>query len=65
MLMQRHPHITTVRLYPYVLGCVLDGFTCGEPSLPGAFEANEAFFSTHSQRGSITPKSHAAITIPK
>ena len=51
MLMQRHPHITTIRLYPYVLGCVLDGFACGEPSLPGAFEANEAFISTPKRRG--------------
>jgi hypothetical protein len=51
MLMQRHPRITTFRLYPYVLGCVLDGFACGEPALPGVVEPNEAIVSTLKRRG--------------
>jgi hypothetical protein len=42
MLMQRHPHITTFRLYLYVLGCVLDGFACGEPPLPGVVRAKRS-----------------------
>ena len=63
MLMQRHPHIKTIRLYPYVLGCILDGFTCGEPSLPGAFQANEAFISALKRRG--RSQGLAAITSQK
>ena len=34
MLMQRHPQTKTIWLYPDVLGCVLDGFACGEPAIP-------------------------------
>ena len=63
MLMQRHPYVLTFRLYPDVSGCVLDGFTCGELSLPGAFEANGAFISTLKRRG--RSQSLAAITIRK
>jgi hypothetical protein len=45
MLMQRHPYILTIRISPFV-GCILDGFACGEPSLPDALEVNEVFIST-------------------
>ena len=64
MLIQRHPRITTIRLYPYVSGCILDGFTCGEPAIPGAIEANEAFISTLRLRVDYS-KGLAAITIRK
>ena len=39
--MQRHPKIKTIRLYPDVLGCILDWFTCGEAAIPDFCKGND------------------------
>ena len=52
MLMQRHLKIKTIRRCPDVLGCVLDGFTCGGSAIPDVVEGNEALLiSTLNRRG--------------